>query len=690
MKLQNKIIIYLSTVLLIIGAASYFYLSRINDAQMEAFCLASARSVFNNQVITRQWVTKHGGIYVEKKEGVFPSKFLESIPGLKVNLKDAEGKEYTLRNPAFMTREIGELTWKNEHGIKFKITSLKNVNPLNAPDTFEAAALKKFGEGVKELWTYSEKFHENKDYFRYIAPFYIEESCLKCHAAHGYKVGDIGGGISVSVPLSSIKASHETLARSITYFWALLIAVPIFLTVFIIKRSVIIPLQQVKIKSEKIKQENYDENIIIKTGDELEEVSSALENMKNSLRDQNAVLEKKVGERTAALEKASQAKSDFLANMSHELRTPMNGIIGFTDLLLLDDKIEGEHRELLELVKKSGHSLLRIINNILDISKIEAGKIVISNDEFNLYNLYAKLISIFNIRACSKNLKLYYNVQKGVPEKVIGDEAKLEQIMTNLIDNAIKFTEKGIIEIGLSLLQDGPETVKLEFIVKDTGIGIPNSKKEAVFNKFEQGEYFLTKKYAGTGLGLSISKQLIESLGGGIRVESAEGLGSRFIFELSFKKSSEICESQGMDSCIIVESPAYKDEHTFSKNFRALLVEDNEMNQQHIKKLLERKNFLVDIAENGARAVDLYKNKLYDVVLMDIQMPVMDGLDATKAIRTVEKETGRYTHIIGVTAFAMRGDHEKALESGMDDYIQKPVRVEEFYERLNNALNKKS
>ncbi len=687
MKLQHKIIIYLSTVLIIIGVFSYYYLQKINDSQLEAFCLASARSVYNNQVTTRQWITNHGGIYVEKTGGVKSSEFLESIPGLRVNIKDTDGREYTLRNPAFVTREVGEMTWKNEHGVKFKITSLKNVNPLNAPDNFEAAALNKFNAGVKEVWDFSKEDSYN-GYFRYIAPFYIEESCLKCHAAHGYNIGDIGGGISVSVPLETVMPAHISLKNNITYFWLLLIAVPVFLTGFIIKKKVINPLEQVKIKSEKIKAENYDEEITLKTGDELEDLSAALENMKNSLRGQNALLEIKVSERTAELEKASRAKSDFLANMSHELRTPMNGIIGFTDLLLLDEKVEGEHRELLELVKKSGHSLLRIINNILDLSKIEAGKIVIYNDEFNIYNLYAKLISIFNVRASAKNLKLYYTIQKGVPEKLIGDDSKIEQVMSNLIDNAIKFTDKGIIEINLNLVESSSDQVKLEFIVRDTGIGIPASKHKSIFDKFEQGEYYLTKKYAGAGLGLAICRQIVDSLGGAIRLESAEGIGTRFIFELGFKTVSGNSESGGMDSCVIAEQASYKDDHLFDRKYKALLVEDNEMNQQHIKLLLEKKMFLVDVAANGAIAVEMYRKNLYDIVLMDIQMPVMNGLDAAKEIRSVEKETGRYTSIIGVTAFAMRGDRERALESGMDDYIQKPIKMDEFYDKIKMALNK--
>ncbi|EKD68279.1 MAG: hypothetical protein ACD_47C00735G0003, partial [uncultured bacterium] len=193
----------------------------------------------------------------------------------------------------------------------------------------------------------------------------------------------------------------------------------------------------------------------------------------------------------------------------------------------------------------------------------------------------------------------------------------------------------------------------------------------------------------GTGLGLAISKQIIDSLGGGICLESSEGSGTRFIFELTFKTASASGEDGGMDSCIIVESPDYKDEFDFGRNKRALLVEDNEMNQQHIKALLTRKGFSVDIACDGAKAVEMYKNNLYDIVLMDIQMPVMDGLEATREIRAIEKQTGRYTGIIGVTAFAMRGDRERSLESGMDDYVQKPVKIEDFYGKINLILNRK-
>lgn len=275
-----------------------------------------------------------------------------------------------------------------------------------------------------------------------------------------------------------------------------------------------------------------------------------------------------------------------------------------------------------------------------------------------------------------------------MPEKLIGDDSKIEQVMSNLIDNAIKFTDKGIIEINLNLVESSSDQVKLEFIVRDTGIGIPASKHKSIFDKFEQGEYYLTKKYAGAGLGLAICRQIVDSLGGAIRLESAEGIGTRFIFELGFKTVSGNSESGGMDSCVIAEQASYKDDHLFDRKYKALLVEDNEMNQQHIKLLLEKKMFLVDVAANGAIAVEMYRKNLYDIVLMDIQMPVMNGLDAAKEIRSVEKETGRYTSIIGVTAFAMRGDRERALESGMDDYIQKPIKMDEFYDKIKMALNK--
>jgi signal transduction histidine kinase/ActR/RegA family two-component response regulator len=404
----------------------------------------------------------------------------------------------------------------------------------------------------------------------------------------------------------------------------------------------------------------------------LERKSLELYESNQRLQAQAAKLEIAVQERTRALEDAAarmqealRTKGEFLAVVSHEIRTPMNGVLGMAQLLQMTDLTE-EQQRYVETIQTSGETLLTIINDILDVSKLDAGSVRLDNRPVELRAAVKEVVDLLSTQAQKKSLYLDVEIGADVPAWIRGDATRLKQILTNLVGNALKFTHAGGVRIGMSTLQQGQV---LQCQVQDTGIGIPPDKVDRLFEKFSQIDSSITRRYGGTGLGLVICKRLVEGMGGQIRAASKQREGSTFTFVIPLVPADEPGKQAKAAQTALKAT-----------NLKILLVEDNAVNQMLALGMLQKLGLNADLATDGAEAVERVRDTSYDLILMDMQMPRMDGLTATRAIRSMPDI--RQPRIVALTANAMESDRDACLAAGMDDFLSKPFKAAELQDKL--------
>lgn len=500
------------------------------------------------------------------------------------------------------------------------------------------------------------------------------------------------GVVRVAVTLDPIYTTALQLSACAFLLWllALMFSVPLTRA---LNRRVTLPLARIsELMKRSAAEETFDERVKFKRNDELGETAAALNNLLDRVADRDTRLSAFIEELTLArdaAESATRAKSSFLANMSHEIRTPMNGVVGLIDLV----KLEGLNDKQLTWItsmERSAEALLNVIDDILDFTKIESGKLNISPSDFELSPCIESVMDLFYEQATTRNIALTLTIDESAPTSLFTDQGRLRQILTNLIGNAFKFTTQGSIEVIVGVATIGVRP-SVRVTVSDTGIGIPKDQFDLVFARFQQIESGLTRRYGGAGLGLSICKELASLMGGTMDFESSENSGSQFWFDIPIESSTTSQSDLASDAAPALErNVPLLVPSVDGSDISVMVAEDSKVNQFIIKELLKNLGVDATMVDDGAQAIAASEHTAYDLIFMDVSMPVMDGLTATQKIRARECAGDTQTMIVGLSAHAMLGDVERAIESGMDDYITKPISlktVEQVLQTLKQRRN---
>ncbi|MFB3817235.1 MAG: ATP-binding protein [Candidatus Methylomirabilales bacterium] len=532
LSLSLKYILSTTAILLVVMGVTLGIVARRHEQLVLAQIEMQAKGLFKQIVITRRWVADHGGIFVEKLPWVEPNPYLPDSM-----ITDVTGKRYVKENPALVTRKLS-LYAEREGMYYFHITSLKLVNPGNAPDEFEAAALRDFEAGRRAETTAIEK-RNGSSRFRYIAPLYVEESCLSCHAEQGYRVGQVRGAISVSLPMDYAAAMISS-DRRYMLAGAAGTALVVMLALFAVTRQTVIkPVARMRRLMHKFSRDGDPAVPLLRTGDELEDLSASFRDMARAIDEYHSSLQDKIGaatreltEKNEALQRLNRAHSDFIAKISHELRTPLTSIKGAMDYLAARLAMPGreEHRDLtvfLDMVKHNADRLIRLVSNVLDYERIGLGQFEMRFAAVNLRETFAEVVAGFRPLSEKQGVQVSLTAEE-VRAQV--DEDRIKQVLTNLLSNALHFSPAGsVIAVTLRATDAGVEAA-----VQDQGCGVPDGERERIFEQF-----YTRGVKDGTGLGLAICRGIVEAHGGEIGVESGGAGGSRFWFRLPLPAPGE-------------------------------------------------------------------------------------------------------------------------------------------------------